>query len=851
MQNERWQQIKTIFHDALALAETQRDLFLAEKCGKDAEMRHQLEKLLAAHFEADSFIEKPAAKISEVIETNNRFQLPKRLGNYLLYREIGVGGMGAVFLANRVDGEFQQKVAVKIIRQTIADSQIVKRFKAERQILAGLLHPNIVQLLDGGTTPEGMPFLVMEYVEGWPLLDFCQNHKLALKTRLKIFQKICAAVSFAHQHLIIHRDIKPTNILVTNEGEPKLLDFGLAKILATDVPNSTHTQTGFRALTPAYASPEQFQGKNITTASDIYSLGVILYELLSGKRPLETDNCSYDEILRQISTSEPIRPSAVMGKTEGVKRRKGDREDFTVFPSPFHPFSPSALKGDLDNIALKALRKEPERRYQSAQQFSADIERFLRGLPVSARPNTFTYLATKFIKRHALVVAAGGLILLSLIGGIIATAWQAQKAQREKAKAELINTFLTRMLKYANPVYKSAQKGGQDLTIKEVLDEAATRLDRGEFDNQPEVKAELSKTIAQTYMGQSKYQTAEPYIRQYAALTKQLYGENHPKTIESQGFLAASLFDKGQPEEAEKLYRHVFPLIREEQKRGRINAETLANILNNFGYLRRTQGDSKEAESAFRESLSLNPQMPEDEVSYINGTTRSVLASTLADQGKFDEALEASREAVNEQRQKGEINTPVFGFNLTILSGFLTEKGEYQEADANLRNAEEIIRKNLSPKSLWLGDNLRNQSVSLYFQGKFVEAIAKANETQKIYEESFGKHYDNYPTVLIYKGLSLVKIGQMAEGEKLLREAVEQRSANLPKEHYWVAIAKSALGECLTDEKKFAEAEINLKESYESLVGSQGANNPRTLLARSRLAKLYANWKPELAAKYQ
>jgi serine/threonine-protein kinase len=290
--------------------------------------------------------------------------------------------------------------------------------------------------------------------------------------------------------------------------------------------------------------------------------------------------------------------------------------------------------------------------------------------------------------------------------------------------------------------------------------------------------------------------------------------------------------------------------MREERKKGNIKAEELVTALNGCAYLRRTQGDSREAELLFREALSLNSQIP-DEFRYINATTRSTLASTLADQGRFDEALQTAREAVVEYRQHGENNNPNCGFALTILGGFLTEKGDFTSADANLREAEMIFRKQLSHTSLWLGDNLRNQSVSFYQQGKYAEAINRANEAQSIYRESFGTHYDHYPTALIIQGLSLTKTGQTQEGEKILREAVKIRTESLPKEHFWVALANSALGECLALQKRYAEAEPLILDSYNSLKTNQGDKSLRTQEALRRVVKLYQDWqKPELAAQY-
>ena len=311
------------------------------------------------------------------------------------------------------------------------------------------------------------------------------------------------------------------------------------------------------------------------------------------------------------------------------------------------------------------------------------------------------------------------------------------------------------------------------------------------------------------------------------------------------------LFSEGKLTESEQHYRKILPLMRDEKRKGNINAENLAGVLNNFGYLRRTQGDSKEAELSFRESLALSSQMPKESL-YIIGPTRSTLASTLADQGRFEEALQTAREAVAEYRQREETGTPNFGFTLTVLGGFLTEKGDYAEADANLHEAEAIFRKLLVPSHLWLGDNLRNQAISYYQQGRYAESLSKVTETLKIYLEGFGTHYDHYPTALIIQGLILAKTGQREEGEAILREAVKLRTESLPKEHYWVALANGALGECLTIQERYGEAEPLLVGSYESLKNSQGANNPRTRLMLQRLIELYEKWqKPDLAARYR
>ncbi|MGH9852318.1 MAG: protein kinase domain-containing protein, partial [Blastocatellia bacterium] len=358
----------------------------------------------------------------------------KRIGPYRLTRLVGRGGMGAVYEAVRDDAQFQQQVAIKLIKGGMDSDFVRDRFVRERQILASLDHPHIARLFDGGATEDGRPYFVMEFVDGEPITDYCHQRKLSLDEKLKLFRDVCSAVQHAHQKLVVHRDLKPSNILINKEGAPKLLDFGIAKLLTPDRGEAvTRTATGVRLMTPDYASPEQVRGGQITTASDVYSLGVVLYELLTGQRPYQFETYSPLEIERAICDTEAPRPS------EAARRQTG---------AP--PKLARQLAGDLDNIVLMALRKEPARRYQSVEQFSADLRRYLNGLPVQARPDTFTYRAGKFAQRHRVAVVAAALVLISLLGGIIATTLAAREARAERARAErrfaqvrqLANTFL-------------------------------------------------------------------------------------------------------------------------------------------------------------------------------------------------------------------------------------------------------------------------------------------------------------------------------------------------------------------------------------------------------------------------
>jgi len=416
MDVQNWQKAKEIFAEALDEPTGNRLKFLRLRCHGDDTLFEEVKSLIEAAAETEPLIEVNAFNLAAKFEANGKNYDLTKFGRYTVLREIGRGGMGAVFLAERNDGEFEQKAALKIIRQSYINPEIERHFRRERQILASLNHPNIAKLLDGGVAETGELFLVMEYIEGQPLIEFAEEYQLNIEERLRLFLKICRAVAFAHQNLIVHRDIKPSNIIVTSNGEPKLLDFGLAKITSDDF-DSTQTQTVFRAFTPSYASPEQINGKNITTASDVYSLGVVLYELLTGTRPFNFEGKGIEEILKTVHFTEPVQPSLAENSKFKIQNSK-------------------LLKGDLDNIALKALRKEPERRYKSVEAFAEDIERHLNGLPVLARSNTAGYRAAKFFQRNKIIVSATSFVVLALVAGLTIALWQAKIARLERDRAE-------------------------------------------------------------------------------------------------------------------------------------------------------------------------------------------------------------------------------------------------------------------------------------------------------------------------------------------------------------------------------------------------------------------------------
>jgi serine/threonine protein kinase len=427
MAPERWRQIEEVFQIAAEMHPNLRSAYLQKACGPDVELRAEVESLLG-HDQPSTHIEEMIQGAAvQVVKDYSVKVAGQRIGSYEIVEALGKGGMGAVYLAVRADDVYRKQVAIKIVKRGMDTEFVLSRFRHERQILAGLEHPNIARLLDGGSTEEGLPYFVMEYVPGEPITRYCSSKRLPTRERLQVFRQVCSAVQYAHQNLVVHRDLKPGNILITAEGTPKLLDFGIAKVLNTDNVSTTAmtlTQTGLRLMTPDYASPEQIKGEAVTTASDVYSLGVILFELLTGQRPYQIRNHSPAAVLQAVCETATERPSTVVSRIGATKLRR-------------------QLAGDLDNIVLMAMRKEPERRYQSVEQFSEDLRRHLEGLPVLARKDTLRYRLAKFLHRNKLSVAAAALVTISLVGGIIATAYQAQIASRRfRQVRHLANAFL-------------------------------------------------------------------------------------------------------------------------------------------------------------------------------------------------------------------------------------------------------------------------------------------------------------------------------------------------------------------------------------------------------------------------
>lgn len=649
---ERWDRVIAIFERATELPVDTRAAFLDAECAGDASLRQEVETLLAADADALSDDEIGQALADAATGLSDAAPPVERIGAYRLLSEIGSGGMGSVYRAVR-DDDFHQEVAIKIVRGLLGADGL-RRFRVERQILASLEHPNIARLLDGGTTGEGLPYLVMELVDGVPLDVYCDTHQLGVRARLELFCTVCDAVSAAHRSLVVHRDLKPSNILVTAVGVPKLLDFGIAKLLTDDdAEMALQTTPSMRVLTPEYASPEQIRHEVITTSSDVYSLGALLYELLSGTRPHVFETRRADEIARIISTRDPRPPSYA-----ATVRSRG-RE----------------LAGDLDTIVLTALHKEPAQRYSSVHHLAEDLRRYLEGRPVLARPSTLGYRAARFVRRHRAAVATAAVVTILVVGFTIALAQFAARAARERNSAESIATMLVQMFSGSDP----RTVRGDTITARELLDQGVERI-RRDLRDRPDLQARLLDSVGAIYAGLGLTERAQGVFQQSVTLHESAGAMDSQPAARTMWRLAETLRDKGQLAAAEQIARSAYEMTK--RLVGPSNPQ-VAETLNTLGTIVYARGRREEAESMFLEATQIfRETLGPEHVMVSTGLTNT--AKSRRDRGDVVEAERMAREALAIRRR-------VFGQAtaeaLSLIASIRIKDGDLDQAEALLREA--------------------------------------------------------------------------------------------------------------------------------------------------------------------
>lgn len=873
MRAERWKQIDEIFQSALDTEPESRSAYLDSACGDDLHLRAEIESLLASHENSDltSAAFDDGMKLLE--HRASQLREDSRIGPYRVLREIGYGGMGSVYLAARADDAYRKLVAIKIIRRGLDTDDIIQRFRSERQILASLEHPNITRLLDAGSTDDGLPYFVMEYIDGEPIDQYCDTRKLNTTERLKLFQSVCAAVHYAHQNLVIHRDIKPGNVLVTKGGTPRLLDFGVAKLLTQGASDTTVTVV--RRLTPEYASPEQVRGDTITTASDVYSLGVLLYRLLTGHSPYRVSARSATGMERAVCDEEPERPSAVIPRRASQATRDTaaamapvpalalpkDLGDFAqsgnpevqMMPSDTREGTPDKLRrrieGDLDNIILKALRKEPQRRYASAEQLSEDITRHLSNLPVIARPDTRGYRTAKFVQRHLAGVVAAAIVFLSLTGGIATALWQAHiakqqrdRAHLEQAKADRIKSFMTDMLTYSSPEYTSSNPTrNPEAKVSEVVDQAAKRAE-AELADQPEVLADVQTTIGGVYVAQGRYDQAESILRAAREKAIRLNGAHSHQAAEVSGKLADALLAKGNYKEADALFRQDIEIERRLAGEGRGNDKDLAHALAAYGAML-DQRQDRTAEGYLREALKYSAGIAGKERVFV-AMLYNDLSNEAGYRGDVEEEERCLRASLDEYRKLPPGTYVETAVTLSNLGGLLIAKRKYTEAEPFVSEGLELRRKVLGNAHTGTAGALYRLSDLRYRQGRYIDAEEASQESIEVFKRALSTPQDSvlFTNPLLEMGFILDKVGRNKEAEAYLRQALDIRRRLLPAGNLGIVKAEGALGECLTSQKRYADAEPLLLGSYQILQSTTVPNDSRRTEAAQRLYDLYSRW---------
>ncbi|MGH9752026.1 MAG: tetratricopeptide repeat protein, partial [Blastocatellia bacterium] len=690
--------------------------------------------------------------------------------------------------AARDDEQFRQQVAIKIIKRGMDTDFVRDRFLRERQILASLDHPHIARLFDGGATPDGLPYFVMEFVAGDPITSYCRRHQLSVNEKLKLFRKVCSAVQHAHQKLVIHRDLKPSNILIAEDGEPKLLDFGIAKMLSPELGQAhTRTETALRLMTPEYASPEQARGEAAATTTDVYSLGVVLYELLTDRRPHEFKTCAPAEIERAICDTEIEEPSKVVGRMTGAPTRLSRQ-----------------LAGDLDNIVLMAMRKEPERRYQSVEQFSEDTRRYLAGLPVVARKDTFGYRAGKFVRRHKAGVAILALLIVLAVAMAVQSARIARerdRANQEAATAQAVTQSLVAMFEVANP----GKARGNVITARELLDQGAEKVVQ-DLKGQPVVQAKLLDTIGLLYQSIGLYDREQPLLEEALKLRRQAFGNESQDVATSLDHLGGMARLKGDYARGESLLREALAM-----RRKLLGAESMdvAVSLNNLALLLHERGQYDEAERLHRESLEMRRKLLGQEHLEV-AISLNNLGLTLYARGHSDDAERMFRESLEMRRKLLGPDHHEVAWSMSNLAAWLHRKGRLEEA-------ERLHREALAIRSQWLG---KDQSETIHTLGALASILRDK--------------------------------GDCRAALPLFEEAISRGTALLGPDHLDVAGDKSASGPCLTRLGRYREAEERLQAAYARLQAALGQQHWQTKLSIRRLAELYEAWgKPDQAKPYR
>ena len=810
MDGLQWSTISENWDRLLDLSPEEREPELLRIEADNPALAQELRSLMAAS-EAAVIADGPAPQLADTarerLETGEIDQLAgTRVGAYRLERLIGRGGMGAVYLAHRDDGQFEQQVAIKLLPIGLRHDEWIRRFVEERQILARLQHPNIASLLDGGVTEDGTPYFVMTYVDGQPLDRYCDDHKLSASDRIALLKQVNAAVAHAHQNLIVHRDIKPGNILVDGTGVPKLLDFGIARLLSEQ---SERDATSLRALTPNFASPEHVTGEGISTLTDVYSLGAIAYQLFAGCPPLQLGDRTPNRLEAAILNDVPALPSRVCVAGRGVRA--------------------SELRGDLDSIVMRCLRKQPANRYPSVDALTEDLRRYEDGFPIRAKPSTSGYRIRKFVSRHRLGVAAAALVSLSVLLGAAGVAWQARQTQIEAQKSERIAGFFAGMFDAANPF----GKWREELTLAELLDQSAARA-REDLADEPEVRAEMLRLMGVAQTGLGDFDEATQLLRDAADTFRAVSGPRSIEYAQSLRDLATALIDQGDYSSAIAAAKESREIFLEHLGSESVEA---SDALMNLAVATSRAGDEENAEVLYREALAVRQRiLPPDD--YRIADVEASLAALLSKRGQNDEALKRNRRALQIYESALGSEHPLTVRARSGVAAGLFLAGDHAAAESEFTQLLEVTEARVGPEhpeTVLVLNNLGRVRSAL---GMNVEAKAVLTRAFDVAQDAFDEGHALRLGSTANLGSVLLELGDVDRAASLLDEAANGYARIVGDAHPVTARTRIALAEAEYWRGQPARAQ-SLAEGAIQNQDAPGMQSAWLIDARLTLARIY------------
>jgi serine/threonine-protein kinase len=815
----RWARIQELFHQAADRPAADQQAFVTRAAGSDADLRERVLAMLAADAGTSGVLERGIAEVADEVLADTVSALPaEAFGPYRVLRVLGEGGMGVVYLAERRD--VGNQVAIKILRDAWLSPARRERFIAEQRTLAQLNHPSIAQLHDAGTLPDGTPWFVMEYVEGISLTAHCRARRCPLEERLRLFRAVCEAVQHAHLHAVIHRDLKPSNVLVTADGAVKLLDFGIAKQLDELETSADQTRTGLRLMTPAYAAPEQVSGGRIGTRTDVYSLGVTLYELLAGRLPFDLSDRTPAEAAAVLLQDEPERPSVA------ARREAALANDPSLLAT-----DDRATWADLDILCLTAMHKDPERRYRSVEALIRDVDHFLDGQPLDARPDTVRYRLGKFVRRNRAPVAAvaTGLALLVTLSAIYAIrlADARDTAVAEAARAQRIQQFTLQLFEGGDPAMGPADS----LRVIELVDRGLQEA--GALDTEPVIQAELFFTLGGLYHQLGRLERADSVLQLALARQESIHGGAHPDIARTLVALGALRVSEAAYEDAEDLIRRGHAMTRQVRDPGHPDLAKATSTLGMYLYER---GAYDEAVPVLEEAVQLHTA--HSPVSAELGAAVSELANAHFYAGNYDVADSLNRRALSIHEQIFGDRHPRVADDLINIGAVRFQRAEYAEAERYYREGLSIVEPWFGPEHFRTGMALTMLGRALVFQDRYPDATESLTRALGIQERVFGPDHPRVASILNELGSVARLEGRFDEAEARYRRMSEIYRTVHGEQHWLIALAQANLAGVIQSKGDLPRAEAAFRDAHEMFGATQGPTHQNTAIAKIRLGRV-------------